>query len=128
MANYAYTVRSRIWYAESVPLPDRVLEEITITKPHPGGGVYWEFMLRHRQLGEGNTAWLVEVFDDTWKVFDELRNFFFALRRFRQPVTLKKLEKLFEEHGFEDATITENPSAEPLRCPSCGQECKQPGA
>lgn len=113
----SYVVRSRSWYASTVPMRNDSVEEvyITLVDPRdPDDGCFWEFGIREHEFNTGcipnKTAWRVEVFDDAWKAFQDVAPVFQSISRLKDPITLEKIEKVLKKHGAVDRTELEAPS------------------
>jgi hypothetical protein len=94
-----YAVAKEAWYASSL---DGELPAVFVMAAADGGGVKWEFDVQEYHLG-GRDNLRLRIFDDALAAFEDIPEFFTALRE-RKPQTLTDLRALLDSLGAVDAT------------------------
>lgn len=102
-----FIVSHEAWYAKSIGLP---MPEISIIEAHPGGGCYFEFVIKWEVIRD-ELAPKIEIFDDAWIAFKKYNNLFkrLALLNNMSPQP-KDIIQLLLELGFKDVTERKNPN------------------
>ncbi|MFS0885241.1 hypothetical protein [Aeromicrobium sp. 179-A 4D2 NHS] len=70
----------------------------------------WEFMVVEVDLGRYGDALQVKVFDDAWKAFDAIPEFFEGLADLGKGATVEDIIDLMVSLGFTDGTERETPA------------------
>lgn len=100
-----YVVPAEAWYRDVVV---RDQPSVSIVAAARGGGCAWEFDVEEHDLNGPSLR--LRMFDDSWDAFDQVPEFFAALRE-QYPRTLTGLRQLLDGIGARDATERVNPHA-----------------
>lgn len=100
-ARLTYTISHEAWYWPAIHAHERHDGEIMISVGP------WEFAVRRYDLGSKHHL-RVEIFDETWPAFDQIRLFFDALAA-GEVGSLADVQALLDRLGAEDVTERVSP-------------------
>lgn len=106
-ARLTYTVSHEAWYWAATRNAERYDGELMVHASAPDGGVHWEFAVRRYDLG-GRHHLRVEIFDETWRAFEQIRPFFDGLQA-GGVATLDDVRELLDTYGAQDVTARVSP-------------------
>lgn len=107
----AYIVSHEAWYARTPGVIDHPEINVMASAKGSGGGVAWEFMVEEVDLGRGEPAIRVKVFDDAFAAFAQIPEFFAAIAE-TPPQTLKAVRAALDAMGAVDETERHGPHGE----------------
>lgn len=116
---FEYVVNHEAWYF--LPRPDAEKSggftgrDINVCSAAHGGGVAWEFSVQEYRFGKDQVSVRVCVFDDAFKAYAQVPEFFEVLATER-PKSLAAVQQVLDRLGARDATSRRHPTGqEPAR-------------
>jgi len=114
---------SQAYYGKALLKERDYVDIVTIGMCHKDGGTLGEFSVKWYELGKRVVPRL-ECFDDAWEVLGDCFCDLLMLMGKEDDTNISPLAfcDILRKLKIEDYTMRENPSAQPEKCPTCGQD------